>query len=260
MKHKIEYLKLAELSGYETNSRTHSADQISQIAASITEFGFTNPILIDENNTIIAGHGRLEAAKKLKLSEAPCLRLSHLNEAQKKAYVIADNKLALNAGWDLDLLKYELTVLQELDYDLDLTGFSDKEIKDLLEEEETDEENPYTQKVETPTYEPVGEKPSIDELFDDAHAMGLIEDIKNSNLSSKEKAFLMAAASRHIVFDYGKIANYYAHSEKETQELMEDSALVIIDFNKAIQQGYVRLNGKLDEIFASDNESDDFDE
>ena len=129
MKHKIEYLKLDKLSGYETNSRTHSAEQINQIAASITEFGFTNPILIDENNIIIAGHGRLEAAKQLKLDEAPCLRLLHLSEAQKKAYVIADNKLALNAGWDEHLLRQEIEALKDLDFDIDLLGFDASEIQ-----------------------------------------------------------------------------------------------------------------------------------
>lgn len=137
MKHNIEYLKLDKLSAYETNSRTHSDDQIDQIAASITEFGFTNPILIDENNVIIAGHGRLEAAKQLKLDEAPCLRLSHLSEAQKKAYVIADNKLALNAGWDDALLKSELLELRDMHFDLELIGFSDIELDELLEDDET---------------------------------------------------------------------------------------------------------------------------
>ena len=143
--------------------------------------------------------------------------------------------------------------LSSLNYDLELTGFDEDELKDLLDINE-EEENPYTQKVETPTYEPVGEKPSLDELCDDSHAMGLIEDIKNSSLPEKEKVFLMAAASRHIVFDYGKIANYYAHSEKETQELMENSALVIVDFNKAIENGLVRLTAEIDGMFESEED------
>lgn len=253
MKHNIEYLNPSDLFGYETNSRTHSKSQIKQISSSIKEFGFTNPILIDENNVIIAGHGRLEGAKALRMDEVPCLRLSYLTETQKKAYVIADNKLALNAGWDEDMLKQELSDLSSLSYDLELTGFDEDELKDLLDIKE-EEENPYTQKVETPTYEPVGSKPSLDELCDDSHAMGLIEDIKNSSLPEKEKVFLMAAASRHIVFDYGKIANYYAHSEKETQELMENSALVIIDFNKAIENGLVRLTAEIDGLFESEED------
>lgn len=129
MKNKLEYLPISKLSAYETNSRTHSKDQIAQIAASISEFGFTNPVLIDPENTIIAGHGRVEAAKQLGLDEVPCIRLSHLTETQKKAYVIADNKLALNAGWDEELLKQEIEALRELDFDIDLLGFDASEIQ-----------------------------------------------------------------------------------------------------------------------------------
>lgn len=257
MKHKIEYINVDKLSAYETNSRTHSDDQIKQIADSINEFGFTNPVLIDQDGTIIAGHGRVQAAKKIGMDEVPCIRLSHLSEAQRKAYVIADNKLALNAGWDMDMLKLEIEELNNLHFDIALTGFDEQEIKDLLEiDQDQEEDNPYTDKVESPNYEPVGDKPDIEDLFDDSHAMGLIEDIKNSKLHEKEKQFLMAAASRHIIFDYGKVANYYAHSEPKIQKLMEDSALVIIDFNSAIEQGYVKLNDKLNAIFENDSEAD----
>ena len=113
-----------ELVGFVNNPRTHSESQVAQIAASIKEFGFTNPILIDETNGIIAGHGRLEAARVLNLSTVPCIILSGLSDAQKRAYVIADNKLALNAGWDDELLKIELEGLRELNFNLSLLGFS----------------------------------------------------------------------------------------------------------------------------------------
>lgn len=138
-KPKIENLPTADLIPYAMNSRTHSADQVAQIAASIKEFGFTNPVLIDAENGIIAGHGRLQAAQKLKLREVPCLRLGHLTEAQKRAYVIADNKLALNAGWDEDALKAELERLQEEDFDIDLLGFDEDELSDLLAADESNE-------------------------------------------------------------------------------------------------------------------------
>ena len=128
----IEHLSLGELIPFAKNSRTHDDAQVAQIAASIKEFGFTNPILIDEQNGIIAGHGRLLAARKLQLSEVPCIRLSHLTDAQKRAYVIADNKLALNAGWDDEMLALELGDLQDMDFDLSLTGFSTDEINALL--------------------------------------------------------------------------------------------------------------------------------
>ena len=109
---------------YARNSRTHSPEQVAQIAASIKEFGFTNPILIDEENGIIAGHGRLLAAQKLGIEEVPVIVMAGLTDAQKKAYVIADNKLALNAGWDDEMLRIEFQELQEMGFDLELTGFS----------------------------------------------------------------------------------------------------------------------------------------
>ncbi len=115
MQQQIEHINTAKLIPYANNSRTHSAEQIAQVAASIQEFGFTNPVLIDGKNEIIAGHGRVLAAQSIHLENVPCLRLDHLSEAQKRAYVIADNKLALNAGWDMDVLKDEMLELQELD-------------------------------------------------------------------------------------------------------------------------------------------------
>ena len=129
---KIEQIKTADLIPYVRNSRTHSEAQVAQIAGSIKEFGFTNPVLIDGDNGIIAGHGRVMAAQKLGLDNVPCLRLAHLTEAQKRAYVIADNKLALNSGWDQEMLINELKGLREEDFDLSLTGFDDAELATLL--------------------------------------------------------------------------------------------------------------------------------
>jgi len=131
-KHKIEYLKTSDLSVYEKNARTHSEIQIQQIAGSIREFGFTNPVLIDSEDGIIAGHGRVMAARKLELAEVPCIRLGHLTETQKRAYIIADNKLALNSGWDEEMLGLELADLREADFDLDLIGFDAGEIEAAL--------------------------------------------------------------------------------------------------------------------------------
>lgn len=137
-------VKVANLVPYARNSRTHSAEQVAQIAASIREFGFTNPLLIDERGGIIAGHGRLLAAQKLGFDEVPAITLQGLSDAQKKAYVIADNKLALNAGWDDEMLRVEFMELQEMGFDLELTGFSLGEIAGLqvqeLEEGLTDED------------------------------------------------------------------------------------------------------------------------
>ena len=131
----IQQKQIKDLIPYINNSRTHSDDQVAQIAASIKEFGWTNPILIDGTNGIIAGHGRLAAARKLGMDIVPVIELSYLSESQKKALIIADNKLALNAGWDTTILSLELESLQETDFDLSLLGFSDKELNELLEPE-----------------------------------------------------------------------------------------------------------------------------
>jgi len=128
----IELIPIDVLIPYARNSRTHSEEQTSQIAASIREFGFTNPVLIDGQDGIIAGHGRVLAARKLGLDEVPCIRLSHLTETQKRAYIIADNKLALNAGWDAELLKLELQDLQIDGFDLGVTGFSKSELDEIM--------------------------------------------------------------------------------------------------------------------------------
>lgn len=129
---KIEMVDRATLVPYARNARTHSEEQVNQIAASIREFGFTNPILIDENSGLIAGHGRLQAAIKLGMERLPCIRLIGLSEAKKRALVLADNKLALNAGWDPAALRLELSDLSIAGFDLSLTGFSDLEIQAIL--------------------------------------------------------------------------------------------------------------------------------
>ena len=130
-KHIYTERKVSDLIPYANNSRTHSDEQVNQVASSIKEFGFTNPVLIDEQGGLIAGHGRIMAAKKLGIDEVPCIELKGLTEAQKKAYVIADNQLALNSGWDLDTLKLELESLQELDFDVDLLGFDDDFLSEI---------------------------------------------------------------------------------------------------------------------------------
>lgn len=123
--------KITEIQGYDRNARTHSAEQVRQIAASIEEFGFCNPILIDEKNIIIAGHGRFAAAQLLKMVDVPCIVLGHLSDAQRRAYVIADNKIALNSGWDTALLQAELADISGI-VDLSLLGFCEIELSELL--------------------------------------------------------------------------------------------------------------------------------
>lgn len=131
---KIEQRAVADLIPYAANSRTHSDAQVAQIAASIREFGWTNPILIDGDNTIIAGHGRLMAARKLGLDEVPAIVLDHLTKAQQRALVIADNQLALNAGWNMEMLENEVRALDDEGYDLAILGLADDDLSRMLAE------------------------------------------------------------------------------------------------------------------------------
>ena len=132
MAKRIELWPVERLVPYDRNSRLHNPQQVAQIAASIVEFGFTNPVLVDSNDGIVAGHGRLAAARELGLKTIPVVVLDHLSERQRRAYVIADNKLALNASWDVDVLASELGELRDDGFDLDLVGFTDAEIEGLM--------------------------------------------------------------------------------------------------------------------------------
>jgi hypothetical protein len=247
-------MSVEDLIPYALNTRTHSDDQVAQIAASIRAFGFTNPVLIDEQNNLIAGHGRVMAARKLKMTEVPAVVVTGLDDRKRRALIIADNKLALNAGWDEDALRIEL---EDLGADFGaLMGFSQDELVALLKSD-TDEDNEYTKKVSAPVYEPTGPKPELEEMFNDEKTRDLLYGIEGSGLSDEEKRFLTLAAGRHTVFNFEVIANYYAHASKECQDLMEDSALVIIDFEKAIENGYVKMSDKLSEIYLSEYADDE---
>ena len=130
----IKTVPVEKLIPYVRNSRTHSDGQVAQIAASIKEFGWTNPILVDGESGVIAGHGRLLAARKLGQKEVPVIELAHMTESQKRAYVIADNQLAMNAGWDTTLLSLELADLKEVGFDLEILGFKPEDLKTFTEE------------------------------------------------------------------------------------------------------------------------------
>ena len=154
MAERIELWPVERLQPYAKNARTHSDEQVDQIAASIREFGFTNPILVDSADGIIAGHGRLMASKRLGLATVPVIVLDHLTDAQRRAYILADNKLALNAGWDTDLLAQELQQLDADGFDLDLTGFNEDELVDLLADNDNVEQVPEGDADEVPEPQP----------------------------------------------------------------------------------------------------------
>lgn len=150
---------VSELIPYVRNARTHSEAQVSQIAASIREFGFLSPILVAEDNTILAGHGRLAAALKLGLKKVPCVRENHLTETQKRAYIIADNKLSLNAGWDNELLAVELSELEGADFNLDLLGFDEAELSSIFDADKdvSDDDFDVEKELEEPCFSKTGD-------------------------------------------------------------------------------------------------------
>ena len=150
---KLVYRKASELTPSPNNARTHSDEQIQQIVESIKEFGWTNPILLDGDNGILAGHGRLEAALELGIDKVPTIDISGLSDAQKRAYIIADNKLALNASWNNDLLQIELADLSELGFNLDLTGFNEEEIRLQFEELPSDNKDIDEDALDKKTHE-----------------------------------------------------------------------------------------------------------
>lgn len=261
---RVDYISVNDIKEYENNAKEHPDWQIEQIANSIRAFGFNDPLALDEDNQIIEGHGRYLAAKRMAMKKVPCIYLKGLSEDEKRAYIITHNKLTMNTGFDLEVLEYELNSLKVQNFDLGLTGFTNSELDDLLEKSkqeledfETEEkdrlDNDYSLKIEAPIYEPKNEKPEISEMVDYTKYNQLIEEIENrKDISEEEKKFLKFAATRHIVFNYEKIADYYANSDKNTQELMENSALVIIDFEKALENGFVQMSKETMQEFGAD--------
>lgn len=238
---KVEWMAPDELIPYEMNAKLHPVEQVEQIANSIKAFGWTQPIVVDKDNVVVIGHGRLLAAKELKLDKVPVVMRDDLTDEQIKACRLADNKLN-ESPWDLAKLDQELAGLAIDGFDMGQFGFE-------VENDESLNENPYTGKVNIPQYEPTGENPTLDQLVDKEKCQELMDEISESDLPDDEKAFLRLAAQRHLAFNYKRIAEYYANASEAMQELMEKSALVIIDYDDAIANGYTRLNDSMKEMF-----------
>lgn len=261
-------LHIGDLKPDPKNPRIHGSRNIGQIAYSLQTFGPARSIAIDENNVVLAGNGVVEAAQQIGveyvrvydrasgvLSDPPAegedyifaVRISGLTEKEKRQYAVADNRTAELAEWDTEILEALAAEGVEL-----TDWWFDDELDVLLGDPdefdgggEGDGENPYTQKIDTPIYTPtMDEPPALNDLYDTGKRDALVAVIETTALPEEVRAFLLTAAERHVVFDYRNIAEYYAHAAPDVQALMEESALVIIDAEKAIEYGYVRARDR----------------
>lgn len=224
----IKNRPVKELIPYKGNAKKHDNKQIKNVAESIRQYGFVQPVVVDKDGVIVIGHCRALAAKKLGMEMVPCVCVDDLTTEQVDALRLVDNK-SNESPWDNDLLREELP-------GLDLSAFDfDWGLKE-------DEDNPYTTAVNIPQYNIQGDVPSFGEMYDNQKEMDLISEIESSGVTEDEKAFLISAAHRHCRYNFTAIAEYYAHATPEMQALMEKSALVIIDLENAIANGYVKLS------------------
>lgn len=233
-----------DLIEYEKNPRKNE-EAVQYVANSIAEFGFKVPVIVDANNVIIAGHTRVKAAKFLGLESCPCIVADDLTEEQIQAFRLADNKVAEFAEWDEELLAIELGEI--VDIDMSEFGFN------FDMDEDPDEDDKYTLAVNIPQYEITGDCPALSDLVSTEKAEELVAEIIESGVTDEEKAFLIEAARRHSVFNYRNIAEYYAQATPEMQRLMERSALVIIDVNNAIADGYAKLKADIEEMMEGED-------
>lgn len=264
-------IAVKDLVPYDKNPRRNDEAAV-KVAESIKQFGFKIPLVVDRNNVVVCGHTRLKAAKKLKLKTVPCIRADDLSEDQIKAFRLVDNRTAEIAEWDFALLEEELAGVQ-----LDMTAFdfggllpeeegggengqtsagagNGREEESALPDSQT-AENMYTQRIVTPVYEVTGDCPEVSSLVDKGKAEALLESIDQAQeLPDDVREFLRIAAARHYVLHFDRIAEYYAHAPAHIQRLMEDSCLVIIDFNKAIEQGYIRMSERLAALASIDEQ------
>ena len=240
-----QQVKIHTVKGNPSNPRIIKNDKFKKLVTSIKEFPEMlklRPIVVDEDMIVLGGNMRLKASKEAGLTEVWIDIAEGLTEEQKKEFIVKDN---VGFGeWEWDILANEWDSVQLAEWGLDVWENQDDAI--------VEEDDIYTKKIEAPIYEPKGIKPKVSELYNEDKGFELLEKIRKSNVSKAEKEFLTIASFRHIVFDYSKIAEYYTQSNKEMQGLMEDSALVVIDFNKAIENGFVQLSSEIKEQYLKD--------
>jgi ParB-like chromosome segregation protein Spo0J len=262
----VERIAIADLSFDPANARKHGERNLAAITASLRRFGQQTPIVIDKSNVVRKGNGTLQAAIAMGWDSIDCIR-TELTSSDAIAYAIADNRTSELAEWDDDVLAAQLNGLLADDPDLlDAAGFDEDELAELLGDLDDDgkggegtigiDDDTYTAKIVAPIYEPKGECPAVADLFDRKKTADLVAGIKAANLPKETAEFLLLAAERHTAFHFRNIAEFYCHASAEVQDLMERSGLVIIDFKKAIEYGFVHMTerlGQLADLEESDN-------
>ncbi len=236
---KIERININDITPYENNAKEHPEWQIDQIVKSIEKFGFNDPIAIDENGVIIEGHGRYYACDKLGYSEVECIRLEHLTEEQKRAYILAHNKLTMNTGFDIETLELELS---EIPFDMSDFGFADIDLPVEHTNTASEHDEKYTRNINDIYYEPSDVTPAISECISTERYDSFVSKINSlSGITEEERRLLKLSATRFIEYRYDKIADLYASSEGALRETMQELALVIVDFEESIRQGITRI-------------------
>lgn len=245
---RVEMWTLDRLHPYANNPRRND-DAVPALAESIATFGFKVPIVARPDGEILAGHTRFKAALRLGLKEVPVLVADDLDDMKAKAFRLADNKVAEAAEWDVVALAKEL---ESIDIEMEAFGFREE---DYTGKVDVDGEV-YSAKIETPVYEPKREEaPTVDKMVDWEKAEGLAERVeKMEGISEDVRKFLRFACYRFVRFHFDEIAEYYCHASPEIQRLMEDLALVIIDFDRATELGFVRLTDTFRELMKSEEE------
>lgn len=253
----IKDRRIDELTADPANVRKHNHKNLEAIIGSLRRFGQQKPIVVDQNGVVRAGNGTLAAAQHLGWETIRVVETT-LTGSEATAYAIADNRTAELAEWDTEALAKTLEQLKFADeIDLEDLGFDQEDYDALLdweyEEDEEGSDREYTGKIEAPVYEPTMEEPPpVSELCDVEKSETLKESIRAADIPEDVRKFLLMAADRHRKFDYEKIAEFYAHADEVTQDLMERSALVIIDFNKAVENGFMKLTKSIAEAFADE--------
>lgn len=249
---RTEVRRLKDIIPYENNPRNND-DAVDAVAESIRQCTYVAPIIVDEDYVILAGHTRYKALKKLKYKEVEVVVKEGLTEEQKRKYRILDNKTNELADWNADALAEELIGLDfdgfDFGFDSDLSSGGSSDSSRGAGQQQAN----YTDKADAPQYTPSGDDVELSACLDRSKADQLLAEIDSASVTDDEKEFLRAAAMRHLCFSYKRVADYYANASKEMQELMERSALVIIDYDDAIKHGYAELRVAVKKLLEVDH-------